>query len=1153
MTNDEFIDLLQQQQLIPGAIARQLRAKADQGDARVTPKSILKYLVKKELVSRTRAKQLLETTLIVSDKAESSILGLVPLVDVDLLPTEKPGRPPAKTPVARPVPEPPAKPPAGTPPLLDDVLFAAPEPPTPLPFGGDEDELSAPSEEVEPTSARGLTLGKRGKSTKKKARKPVKKTAKKLGKSEWDSPLLLLGGGAVALLGVASLVLWWLMFRETADAVLKQANDLFDRGAYQQASEKYKYFVDSYGSHQDYSDAKVRLRMTSLWEAVEGRKDFSGAAKLLPEVVADIENEDAFISAANDPKGLSEAKQQLSTLIARIATGLAGQAEKAKDDEAAKQKLAELGAVLELSSNTKYVPERLRMDSELDAARETLQRVQTRQQRDAELAAALTQMDEAIARGEPAAALAVRAKLLVSHPTLADDPALAAKVVDVSAAEMAGVKFVKNDQPPPAAAPASPIIAELALAERGGDAAAAAGAPPTVVRVDGALYGLNSEDGSLLWRRYVGADSHALPLALPEGRIVAADVRAGELVCLAADSGKLQWRVSLAGKFAAVVAVGQRLLVPSEAGKLYIVDATSGALAGHVQFSQPLRVAPVVNDRGDRVYVVGDHSSLYTLSAADFSCVGVFYLGHAAGGVSVPPVAVLNKVLVADNSGAETCRLRVIGLDDKGAAAADAANHRLSGLVVTPLSSDKRRLAVTTSLGQAAVFEIGTGADQSALTVIAAREAPDREQLARFTLLDEGHLWIAARQLAKLAVLPTGNQFQVQSLEQPFDGDVFDYPLQKAGNLLIHVRRPAGRPGAIVAATDPAAGRSAWQTTLAVPPAGAPAVDAGGARMAAGSASGAVYLIDREAIGRRVQDQPARLASIPGNAAPFTSSLDLGQGRVVLGAVESPALLHFRPGDPRQPLTAVELPGPLSGQPAPWRGGFVAASDVGQVTLYNSDTAAPMAAPFQPELQPGKKYKWLRPAVVGGENDSKLAISDGVEKLYLLNLVDQPQPNLAAVAMVDVGPSPLNSPLAVLGTHIVAGAESGKLARFAVGDLAPAEPIDLGGRIAWGPHAAGAGLLMALDTGELALVAADGTIAWRRAFEHGALAGTPLVAADSALVLHSAGGLAKVSLADGAEQAYVDLGQPVAAGPAAFGPRVVLAAPDGALLIINSP
>src|SRR5262245_56782435 len=83
MKTEEFIAILEDRGLVPERVTRQLRAKATQGANRITPDSILKYLVKKELVTRRQAKELLQTTLVVTDKTESSILGLVPLPDVD--------------------------------------------------------------------------------------------------------------------------------------------------------------------------------------------------------------------------------------------------------------------------------------------------------------------------------------------------------------------------------------------------------------------------------------------------------------------------------------------------------------------------------------------------------------------------------------------------------------------------------------------------------------------------------------------------------------------------------------------------------------------------------------------------------------------------------------------------------------------------------------------------------------------------------------------------------------------------------------------------------------------------------------------------------------------------------------------------------------
>jgi hypothetical protein len=94
---------------------------------------------------------------------------------------------------------------------------------------------------------------------------------------------------------------------------------------------------------------------------------------------------------------------------------------------------------------------------------------------------------------------------------------------------------------------------------------------------------------------------------------------------------------------------------------------------------------------------------------------------------------------------------------------------------------------------------------------------------------------------------------------------------------------------------------------------------------------------------------------------------------------------------------------------------------------------------------------------------------------------------------------------------------------------------------------------LALESGELVALSADGAIRWRRPVEHGNLGGAPLVAESEAVLLHPATGLEFINLADGAEAAFVELGQPAIAGPVAFGSRLLLAAPDGTLLVVNRP
>jgi hypothetical protein len=85
------------------------------------------------------------------------------------------------------------------------------------------------------------------------------------------------------------------------------------------------------------------------------------------------------------------------------------------------------------------------------------------------------------------------------------------------------------------------------------------------------------------------------------------------------------------------------------------------------------------------------------------------------------------------------------------------------------------------------------------------------------------------------------------------------------------------------------------------------------------------------------------------------------------------------------------------------------------------------------------------------------------------------------------------------------------------------------------------------------MVGADGAVRWRQPLSHGELGGALLVDGDNAFLLFPNSGLARISLRDGAEAAFVDLGQPAVEGPVAFGPRIVASAPDGALVIVNRP
>jgi outer membrane protein assembly factor BamB len=362
---------------------------------------------------------------------------------------------------------------------------------------------------------------------------------------------------------------------------------------------------------------------------------------------------------------------------------------------------------------------------------------------------------------------------------------------------------------------------------------------------------------------------------------------------------------------------------------------------------------------------------------------------------------------------------------------------------------------------------------------------------------------------------------------------------------------------------DSTTGAALWETEVAVPLAGQPVVDMDGPRITTATATGAIYKIDRAAMGRRVQDQARRL---PGKGQadegmPLAESVALGGDTIVFAAGQGARqLLLYQRNAVNNPLRRISLASPSACPPVAWGDGVVVPTRLGQVYYFDASTLNETSglddpggqstyAPFQPPLQAGVEYEWLSPATAG----AGLVLSDGREKLYLLQRLAEPHPHLDAQAEVDVGPSPLVTPLAVVGDLVVAGTEDGKLARFTLPSLQPQDPVALGARVVWGPYNIGDRLLVVTAADELVCLDTSGVIAWRQPAESGGPGGRPLGMGAEVLLPWQDGSLSLVELSGGQQRAKWNLAQPVVTGPVAFGRRLVLSSHDGTLLVVDRP
>jgi outer membrane protein assembly factor BamB len=969
--------------------------------------------------------------------------------------------------------------------------------------------------------------------------KPIKRSRSKRPTkraNQWDSPLLLIGGGALALLCLCGVAVFYFLFRESGDEVLNEAKAAMEGGSYNQAISHYQAFVNDYPRHPDHDEARIKLAVARLWYATESQ-NYPVALKTAQDEIAAIEKNEKF----------SLVQGELAELLPRIATGLALAAEKETEPEKVTQLTAQAAEALKLCSNTSYIPRSMR-GPEIEEVQATLDRIARRQKASADLTATIATMEAANAAGDTRAAYAAYETLRKSSPELMGNEQLLATVAKTSNAEKASIAFVEEPLGSLNSEPQSPVIAELALADRRTTATAPA-TGVAAIQVNGALYGVDIASGRLLWRRYIGVSQNRMLPVSAGGDILFLDAISLELLRLRQPSGELVWRVPVGEQIAQPVVVGDRIFLAGESGKLHVLEFESGNRLGHVTFAQPLRVPPVADPSGELLYVVGDHSSIYTLSIDDLACRGVFYLGHDRGTVVASPAVVLNKLAVTVNDGVESSRLQLFELDADGIIAKQLVEQRLSGLVTQQPLVDGRRLIVATDRGQVSVYDVSSAADASSMNLIAGRSATRSEPLASVVAVAAGHIWIADNQLAKYSIDPTNTRITVREIADNYTGATFHGVPLVFGDVLVLASTRRGQSGATLTAIAGKSGESLWETDVALRPAGAPAPVSNPRGLLMGSAAGKVFLLDRAAIAARVQDTPLPSAARPSTAKPLQFRHELPDGGMVFSAKSSADVLLYNPTAPAQPPKWVHLPSPLSCEPAVFGGGWIAPTEIGQVLLLDG-AGRSLAAPFQPALKPGVTKHWLPASVVG---EKQFVITDGVEAIHLVEQRPTPQPHLAVVKDTALGPTRASTRTVFAGGRVIAGASEPRLVTFTIPGLAVDDPIALTAEVVWGPFAVGDHVLVATAAGKLVCVAAtDGTTAWQQDQELNPV-GAPLVRGDAVLLSLPSGVLQKRLLASGEESARLELKQPLAAGPVEFEQRLAVATDDGAILIVNAP
>lgn len=971
-------------------------------------------------------------------------------------------------------------------------------------------------------------------------------------KSVWDSPLMLIGGGSLGVILVLFAFLFYALTRGSAAELFSQGEEEYRGGNYANASAIYERFLKKYPEDPNASLARVRRGMATLRQVTDDGRNARVGLETAQQMLPQIEAEEKF----------AEARSELATILPDIADGFATQASQT-EDAARKLEFVKLaGEALALVNNPTYLPASLRKEREGHISRivDKLKSADRGIQQEKDLATAIEKIGAATEKGQAAAAYQLQGELLRTYPGLATNPQLVTAVRLVGEKERQLVT-VTSGGPEPFKTDHSPASERIIVAYREGNTTASATSnEPVFLLIEGAVYGVDAASGRVLWRRFVGYEATNLPLAVGEGAnadCVLIDAQRHELVRVKGSTGELAWRQKLSGPAEGPVLAGNRLLLSTHTGMVMAIEAATGAIAATAQLPQRIVVAPAVRQAAgrqdsSRVYQLGEHSTLFVLDANTLACSETVYLGQQAGELFVPPVAVLDQLLIVTSPADDYSEIRVLSPDAQTKKLAPFGKaQRLKGRIVTPLAVSAARVAAITDLGQVTVFDVDAAGATERLRLLASVDASETTPRHAFLSLDRNRLWVAGRRKSLFEIQPSLSTLARKWTEN--HDDAFITPVKLHGDLLIVARRRSGVSAVLLEGCPAQGAEPVWTTHLAAP-LNALAAPETASTVTGLTTEGRLYSFHNDSFKSGPDQKPAYSPDVKNAAVLGEAYVSADGQRIVWTEAQAGGrILSYDPAAGGQPATFTPA-SKVSAPAIPLAGGVVVPLANGSVVLLKANASDTAVTPFMPPLVPDALPQWTRPAPLA--DGVTFLISDGRSTTYAVTKRDPPREQLSEVDHGQTG-GPIVSPLVVAGSTImgvVRQESTDAIAGFDSKAKALFEPVPLEGRVIAGPFAVGGLAFVSAEPDGLVCLGGDGRVRWQRPPEHGFIAGPPVALPEGdLLVAHQSGLVCRLDAATGKELSRHEVGEPLAGPICIRKSQAYLAGSDGVLHRIPLP
>ena len=732
-----------------------------------------------------------------------------------------------------------------------------------------------------------------------------------------------------------------------------------------------------------------------------------------------------------------------------------------------------------------------------------------------DLKATIAAVDAAIAANHPGDAYRARSSLLRRYPSLVANQDLSGRLGKINDLVRSAVRFDPTHRPGLTEPVAEPLGPPTSLVYRLDPAKSAERSGPVAFALaDGWAWGVDAATGAPLWQVPVGLASPFPPVRIEGGGasvpILMIDARSNELVCREGRSGRFVWRQTLEGVATdPPILLGSRILQPLADGRVVEIDLRTGDLRGTLHLGQRICRSLVLNETGNRAFLLGDADCLFVLGLDPLECAAVEFLGHEAGSVACTPTRAGRLLILPENRTLDAGRWRVFLLGEAGGGLKLVQEIPIAGWTWGSPVAAGSVVWSASDRGEVIAFAVGRLDKPNPLAVIARTPPAPTSQGPAFPFARSEREFVVGSGFSAQYDLDMdhGQLAPVWTLSGA--GHALAPP-QNVARLTILTAQAVASGGSALWGLDPASGAVRWRTELGSPWPIPWSESSSGDAISTLYSDGRALSLIRDALQKGgFLEQPLSVPGATSVVTPGATRIEVDDTTILIPTPDANQILVR---DSAGGFSPVVLPTRLAALPLVVGHHLLIPGASGRVYLVDPRTGLSVADPYIPPFDRARPTSWLAPLAVA---EDAILMTDAVGTIRRLIVEKDLRPRLVMTADRHLDSPPVGQPAASESALFIVTAD-GKIRSFSTRDLSPLGSFPMTTPPAIGPAVVNGYAFVVDAVGQVFAFDGDGRRLWTANLKEPRVIGQPIVR-DHAVwfVSRDGGGVEALSLDDG--------------------------------------